>query len=390
MGSSRSAAESFHPDYRDNGRFFVYYSAPLRDGAPEGWDHTGVISEFAVSAADPDRADTASERVILRVDQSYANHNGGHIGFGPDGSLFIPLGDGGNGGDIDREGDDFRPAAGNGQTITTMLGSILRIDVDGVEPYAVPEDNPFIGQEGVDEIYAYGFRNPYGSSFDLETGDMYVADAGQGLYEEVSRVEKGGNYGWNVKEGTHCFNSDNFDEPLPNCPDIGPQGTELVDPLIEYKRGPETGSVIVAGVMYRGDKVEALSGRLVLADYARDRFEPDGVVYAAIPGDDGELWDIERVVVSNPLSGQDDGDLHRWVLAVSQDMDGELYVLTTKEGGPSGNTGEVFLLDSADAAADTASWVWWVGALSVGAAILALVALALGVQRRRLAKRATT
>ncbi|MDD2788311.1 PQQ-dependent sugar dehydrogenase, partial [Methanoculleus sp.] len=150
---------AFHPKFRENGRFFVYYSAPLRDGAPEGWDHTSRVSEFAVST--PNRADPGSERMILEVDQPQANHNGGSIAFGPDGYLYIPLGDGGGANDVGRG----HPPGGNGQDIETLLGKILRIDVDGEKPYGIPADNPFVGREGRDEIYAYGLRNPWRTAF---------------------------------------------------------------------------------------------------------------------------------------------------------------------------------------------------------------------------------
>lgn len=156
---------AFHPEYPENGRFFVYYSAPLRDGAPEGWDHTSHLAEFRVSDDDPLRADPASERIVMRVDQPFVNHNAGHIIFGDDGLLYVPLGDGGNGGDIDPPDDDRgRPEGGNAQTRSTLLGSVLRIDVDGDTPYGIPADNPFANGGGRPEIWAYGLRNPYGLS----------------------------------------------------------------------------------------------------------------------------------------------------------------------------------------------------------------------------------
>ncbi|NJK85753.1 MAG: PQQ-dependent sugar dehydrogenase [Bacteroidales bacterium] len=204
---------AFHPEYAENGRFFVYYSAPLRDEAPDWFNHTSVISEFAVSV-DNNVADENSERIVMQIDQPQGNHNGGTLAFGPDDNLYISLGDGGGGDDVAaghvEDWYEFN-AGGNGQDIElNLLGSILRIDVDGEEPYAVPSDNPFVEGEGLDEIYAYGFRNPYRFSFDMEGGnEMYVGDAGQELWEEVSIVESGKNYGWNVKEGTHCFSAEN-------------------------------------------------------------------------------------------------------------------------------------------------------------------------------------
>jgi glucose/arabinose dehydrogenase len=206
---------AFHPGYAQNGRFFVYYSAPLREGAPQDFDHTARISEFSVSSLNPDQADPGSERIILEVDQPQSNHNGGTLLFGPeDGFLYISLGDGG-------ARNDAAPGhvadwyafneGGNGQDVTqNLLGSILRIDVDTGDPYGIPQDNPFVGREGLDENYAYELRNPYRMSFD-RTGEygLFAVDAGQELWEEISIIVKGGNYGWNVKEGTHCFDAAN-------------------------------------------------------------------------------------------------------------------------------------------------------------------------------------
>ena len=368
---------AFHPDYAENGRFFVYYSADLRESAPEGWDHTSHISEFSASD-DPDRADPDSERIVLQVDQPYSNHNGGQIGFGPDGYLYIPLGDGGNGGDVDAAGEDLgRPEAGNAQTVETLLGSILRIDVDTGDPYRIPEDNVFAGEvEGADEIWAYGFRNPYGMSFDLETGDMYVADAGQARYEEIDLVEPGGNHGWNIKEGTHCFNPDDFLDPPEDCPDTGQRGEPLVDPIIEYERGPESGSVVVPGVRYRGDDLGLLQGQILFADYASIRFLPTGVLYAASPADEG-LWPIERVSVA--ASPDQAVGLDRFVLGIYQDLAGEMYLMTYRQGGPSGTTGEVFAIVGVEGGG-MPGYGWAIAA--IGVVLLAILIAALAARRR--------
>ncbi|MBM2832210.1 MAG: Glucose/arabinose dehydrogenase, beta-propeller fold [Dehalococcoidia bacterium] len=197
---------AFHPGFRQNGRLFVYCSAPLRAGGPAGWNHTSHISEFKVMASDWNKADPASERIILRVDQPQANHNGGELAFGPDGFLYISLGDGGAANDIGAG----HPPMGNGQDVTTLLGSILRIDVDGGNPYGIPADNPFVGRDGADEIFAFGLRNPFRMSFDKEgKHELFVGDVGQNLWEEVDIMVKGGNYGWNLKEGTNCFGPKN-------------------------------------------------------------------------------------------------------------------------------------------------------------------------------------
>ncbi len=343
---------AFHPDYAANGRFYVYYSAPLRQGAPEGWDHTSHISEFTVSADDANVADPDSERLILAVDQPYSNHNGGQIRFGDDGYLYIALGDGGSGGDTDDPGDDLgRPEIGNGQDVTTILGNILRIDVDGGDPYAVPEDNPFVGETGVDEIFAYGFRNPFGLSVDHDTGELYAADAGQLRFEEMSVVELGGNFGWNIKEATHCFDPDNFLEPPAECPDTGEQGEPLIDPIVEYERGPDSGSVIAPGIRYRGSAIPELSGHMVFADYATIRFIPTGIVYAAAPVEEG-LWPVRQIEVA-------EDNFARFILGVAQDRSGEMYLLTSEEGGPTGSTGEVFAIEPVDADIALDWQTWW-------------------------------
>lgn len=374
---------AFHPDYAENGRFFVYYSAEPRESAPEGWDHTSHISQFTVSD-DPDRADPDSERIVLQVDQPYGNHNGGQIGFGADGYLYIPLGDGGNGGDIDAEGDDFRPEAGNAQTVETLLGSILRIDVDTGDPYGIPEDNVFAGEvEGADEIWAYGFRNPYGMSFDLETGAMYVADAGQARYEEIDLVEPGGNHGWNIKEGTHCFNPEDFLNPPDDCPDTGQRGEPLIDPIIEYERGPESGSVVVPGVRYRGDDLPSLQGQMLFADYASIRFLPTGVIYAASP-DDEDMWQMERVSVA--ASPDQPADLDRFVLGIYQDLAGEMYLMTSGQGGPSGTTGEVFAIVGVEGGG-IPGYGWTIAAIVV---VLLAILIAVSLARRTSARRETS
>jgi glucose/arabinose dehydrogenase len=244
---------AFHPDYARNGQFFVYYSAPLREGAPQDFDHTARISEFRVSAQNPNRADPASERIILAVDQPQSNHNGGTLLFGPeDGLLYISLGDGGARNDAapGHAADWYEfNEGGNGQDVTqNLLGSILRIDVNTGDPYGIPQDNPFVGREGLDEIYAYGLRNPYRMSFDRagEYG-LFAVDAGQELWEEVNIIVNGGNYGWNVKEGTHCFDTRSALlrlsklrlAPLEQCPDtVGSnhpeEGAAPIDPVVEF------------------------------------------------------------------------------------------------------------------------------------------------------------
>lgn len=371
---------AFHPEYAENGRFFVYYSAPARDEAPEEWDHTSVLAEYEVSE-DPNLADPDSARTVLEIDQPFGNHNAGQILFGDDGYLFVPLGDGGDGGDTDPEDEPKgRPERGHAQTVSNFLGTVLRIDVDSELPYAVPVDNEFVERPGLDEIYSYGLRNPYGFSKDLETGDLYAFEAGQALFEEVNRIENGGNYGWNILEGSVCFNPDNHLEPLENCRERGYFGEELIMPVLEYQRSPEVGSVVVPGVMYRGEAIPDFQGKILFGDYSRIRFIPEGVIYLGEP-EEGGPGDIEQVRVANPVDRRTDGSLNRFLLGISQDLDGEAYAMTTSMGGPAGGTGEVYLLTSVDEEPAGRSWSSW---MLIGFAIVIVATLILGLVRRRI------
>lgn len=343
---------AFHPGYAENGRFFVYYSAPLRNGAPADFNTTSTVSEFHVSATDPDVADPASERILLQVDKPQFNHNAGTLLFGPDGYLYISIGDGGGGNDIGLgHVDDWYAAnaGGNGQDVThNLLGNILRIDVDAGDPYGIPADNPFVGRDGLDEIYAYGFRNPYRMSFDMGgTHQLFVGDAGQSRWEEISLVTKGGNYGWNVKEGSHCFDAENAAVEPPSCPDtVGSghpdAGAPLIDPIIEHANASQPGGlgvVVVGGYVYRGSALPQLQGRYVFGDWSSSFGEPDGLLFAAMPRKKG-MWHMQELQVF----GAPDGRLGHYVLGFGQDLDGEVYVLTTDNTGPTGNTGKVYKL----------------------------------------------
>ncbi|HPJ29870.1 MAG TPA: PQQ-dependent sugar dehydrogenase [Methanothrix sp.] len=316
---------AFHPDYPENGRLFVFYSAPLGEGAPEGWNCISHISEFSVSQSDPERVNATSEKIILQVDKPQLNHNGGTIAFGPDGYLYVPLGDGGG---ADDEGLGHAPD-GNGQNTSSLLGKILRIDVDGAEEgrsYAIPADNPFVDREGIlPEIYALGLRNPWRISFDEDL--LYVSDAGQNLWEEVDLVTSGGNYGWNIREGTHCFGSD-------DCPDEDARGETLIDPIIEY--GHDLGMAVVGGYVYRGQDLPELRGKYIFADWSKSFGRGDGTLLLAAPSADG-LWDWEEIEVADSPSGRAD----RFVRSFGVDDSGEIYVLVSDEPGPVGNTGEI-------------------------------------------------
>ncbi len=344
---------AFHPDDAEHGTFYVYYSAPLRSGAPQQWDHTSHLSAFSVSEANPDRAAPDSERVLLEIDQPQSNHNGGKIAFGPDEHLYVALGDGGGANDVGRGHlEDWygRNAGGNGQNVSdTLLGSILRIDVGMGESYTIPDDNPFVGRNGLDEIWAYGFRNPYRFSFDAG-GEraLFVADVGQNLWEEVNLVTAAGNYGWNVREGTHCFSAETPDRPPEDCPDTDPDGRALVDPIIEYSNGNTPGGLglaVIGGYVYRGDSLPGLRGRYVFGDWSTSFSTPDGSLFVATrPEDEGSLWPFEELQITT----SDDGRLGEFLLGLGQDFENELYLLTSGTAGPVANAGRIYRIVPAD------------------------------------------
>lgn len=247
---------AFHPNFKQNGEFFVYYTVTK----PE---HTNVVSRFKVSKTDPNVADPESEVELLRSTQPFWNHDGGTICFGPDGMLYVALGDGGAGNDPHN----------NAQNLQKILGKILRIDVDHRDPglnYAVPKDNPFVGVDAPGlasgkrtpiarpEIWAYGLRNVWRMSFDRKTGVLWAADVGQNVWEEIDIIERGGNYGWNLREGKHPF--------APNFPE---KPASLIDPIWEYDH--DVGKSITGGHVYRGTKVPQLEGYYLYGDYVSGR-----------------------------------------------------------------------------------------------------------------------
>ncbi len=328
---------AFHPNFRDNGRFFVYYSAPLRPGGPAGWNHTSHVSEFKVTAGDPNRADPGSERVILQVDEPQANHNGGQIVFGPDGYLYIPLGDGGGANDV---GMGHGPL-GNAQDKSVLLGKILRIDVDGGDPYGIPPDNPFVGQDERPEVYAYGLRNPFRISFDREgSRQLFAGDVGQNQWEEVDIIVKGGNYGWHIKEGTHCFDPQRPMAEVQGCSDTGAGGEPLIDPIIEYPnaaRPDGLGQAVIGGYIYRGRAVPGLAGAYVFGDW--NSGGGDGSIFVGTPPVSGQgPWPMAELRIANRANGR----LGEFLLSFGQDEQGELYALTSQQQGPTGSTGKVY------------------------------------------------
>lgn len=234
---------AFHPDVQNNREFFVYYTEPVTNSV--------VVARYTISEASEYIANTTEERLLV-VPQPRKNHNGGSIQFGPDGFLYIAVGDGGGG------GDPFE----NGQNLTTLKGSILRIDVDAKDPgkeYSIPASNPFAGNDAGfrEEIFAYGLRNPWRISFDPKTGALWAGDVGQGAYEEVNLIKSGRNYGWNTMEGRHCFNADSCDQ------------TGLTLPLHEY--GRTLGQSITGGYVYRGQTERRIQGMYVFADFLSGR-----------------------------------------------------------------------------------------------------------------------
>ena len=230
-----------HPDWPEDGRAFVHYSD--RDGNTVLSEFSGVQEGDAAPILDP-----ASEVMLLNVEQPFANHNGGQLAFGPDGFLWFGLGDGGSGGD----------PLGNGQDPSTLLGSILRLDVAGAGGYAIPDDNPFAdGSDGAPEVYLTGLRNPWRFSFDAETGALWIADVGQNAYEEINRIDPeadaGANLGWNLMEASHCF------------ADAACSSDGLVLPVAEY--GRDQGCSVTGGHVYRGTAVDGLAGWYLFSDY---------------------------------------------------------------------------------------------------------------------------
>jgi uncharacterized repeat protein (TIGR03806 family) len=274
-GEAGLLAMAFHPQYLDNGQVFLSYTTPGGSGA-----FHSRISRFETRDGGL-TLDRESEKVILELDQPWENHNGGDIGFGPDGYLYIGFGDGGAGGD----------PAGNGQNTETLLGAMLRIDVDGGDPYAIPRDNPFSTEGGRPEIFAWGLRNPWRWSFDRDTGDLWAGDVGQNAWEEVDLVVRGGNYGWNRFEGFACFGADSCDA----------SGT--VPPRAAYVN-PE-GASVVAGYVYRGATMPALTGKLLYSDFYM------GTLWAIGAQDDG------------PTLLNDSGA--RGIAGYAQAADGEIY-----------------------------------------------------------------
>ncbi len=333
---------AFHPDYKTNGKFYLFYTAPPNTG----FNSLTRISEFKVSATNNNVADIPSEHVILEVDHPYQNHNGGTIAFGPDGYLYISIGDGGG-------SDDNGPGhvsdwytvngGGNAQSIdSNLLGKVLRIDVN-TTPYSIPTDNPFVGTNAKQEIYAYGFRNPYRFSFDMGgTHQLLLGDVGQSLYEEIDLIISGGNYGWNVKEGPDCFDTDSDHVVRPTCPISDPWGHRLMDPAIALMNrsnpaGKGVTTAVIGGYVYRGTALPGLQGAYVFGSLSQDG-TANGKIYTGHINNFGvgTYDDISLTGFPNNIG--------QYVKGMGQDLSGEIYVTTGAKVGLSGTTGKVYKL----------------------------------------------
>jgi glucose/arabinose dehydrogenase len=266
---------AYAPDYATSGRFYIYYTVgnPMRN----------TLSRFVASG---DHADPATEKILLQINQPFQNHNGGSLAFGPEGDLYVGVGDGGSGGD----------PSGYGQRFDTFHGKILRLDVSG-DAYTIPPDNPLVGQDAKGEIFAYGMRNPWRISFDPVTGELWVGDVGQDSWEEVDQVVSGGNYGWNVMEGFHCY--------PPGTTDCNTTGLAL--PRVEYSH--DFGCAIVGGFVYRGTAMPELTGWYLYGDYCS-----------------GRLWAVDTTSPNAPAIPI--ADTGKSIVSFAQDKDGEPYIVT--------------------------------------------------------------
>ncbi len=316
-----------HPKFAENRRVFVTYTAPKSVSTPADWDSVVRLSEFKLAEGEPLRVDGASERVFLEIAKPFNNHNGARLTFGPDGFLYMSVGDGGAAND-----EGKRPSTGNSQNLWVLLGKMLRLDVDtakGGKLYSIPSDNPFAdGKYGLPEIYAYGLRNCWGISFDKGGKDLFAADVGQDLYEEVNIIVKGGNYGWNKREGFHPF-----DPKTPkNTPEPGVQkgarGEPFLDPILEYphpsvrKGAAAFGTSITGGYVYRGTTHPGLVGHYIFADWSQNWGLPQGVLLVARRPENGTRWAVEPIRVAEPEK------FGAYITGIGQDNAGELYVLT--------------------------------------------------------------
>lgn len=302
---------AFHPDYKNNGRFFVHYSAPSK----KGFDNKSVLAEFKVNANNPDKANP-ERKIILEVEQPESNHNGGNIVFDKKGYLYIGFGDGGGQGDAHGN-------PGNGQDLNQLLSKIIRIDVDHGSPYSIPKDNPFVGKEGRDEIWCYGLRMPWRISFDQKTGELFCGDVGQNLYEEVNIIEKGKNYGWRAMEGFHPFDSVLY-----------AKGGDFALPVIAY---PHTeGISITGGYVYRGKQFPTMEGIYIFGDWAFKIFYMDK--------NEQQQW----VKHDCKFEGKEDNKFDFRINSFGVNEEGEIYMVTQNEIGAISPSGVIYKISLAN------------------------------------------
>jgi len=302
--------------------------APAAGTVTSGIDHQNVLTEWTVSTSNANVVNTATRRDLLREDHPALNHNGGTIAFGPDGNLYLGIGDGGTANDA---GNGHLPN-GNAQDLSVIMGKIIRIDPNsrtGSLPYGIPADNPFVNTAGaLPEIYADGFLNPYKFSFDGPSGKLVVGDVGQNNVEEVDIVTKGGDYGWSTKEGTFVFNRTGANPGTVGANSPGsPAG--LIDPVLEYDH--TAGSAIVGGFIYHGSLFPQLDGKYVFGDFSNGAFNAPAngrLFYADLTT--GQINEFNM-----------DAPLDMWLKGLGEDANGEIYVLASNQLGPAGTSGVV-------------------------------------------------
>ncbi len=392
---------AFHPNFAVNGKLYVHYDAPLRQGGPANWSHTVHIAEFTVSANNPNMVNNNSERTLMLIDKPQGNHNGGPVLFGPDGYLYITLGDGGGANDV---GIGHTNQTGNAQDLTKVLGKTLRIDVNqnrstidspnrmqpnlnyvifsgsdviGTRSYGIPMDNPFVGFATLPpraygnipingtiplEIYSYGHRNPaYANFYSDNSTALLVAEAGQLLFEEVNLVRRGGNYGWRLLEGAHPFNASAPRTVPATSTTVGYLGEPLIGPIFEG--GHDLGTVVVGGATYWGSAIPELRGKYVFGYFGNaPAVSGNGTLLVASPPagwnasamqglakcmmpEDNRMWQTQQITIANALQANATGFLR----GVFADQSGELYVLMSSVLGPNASltTGKIFKLVSA-------------------------------------------